>query len=311
MLRYSVDDRTAARGCLVEALACCPDEPLYRANLADVEAALARPQRPRPEAGVDWGFSHLKPWEAATLQLTERVLGGLRGKIVLEVGGSLNLDAAVATGVERWFTCEPQVEDEDPHPNYARRKGDARAMAFADCTFHGIYSSCAFEHIHELGRALAEMARVLVPGRFVITQFALIWSCGIGHHLHMEDPAGGPRLSFNSPIVPAWGHLLLEEEELRRFLVLGRGEAVAARAVFDIYHGSYLNRMFESEFREVFAASPLRIERLVPWGATRRPSAALLERLNERHPGRVGFGLEGFSAVLQKPVESGESRFGG
>jgi hypothetical protein len=132
VLRYSVHDRAAARGCLVEALACCPDEPLYGANLADVEAALARPQKPRPEAGVDWGFSHLKPWEAATLQLTERVLGGLRGKIVLEVGGSLNLDAAVATGVARWFTCEPQVEDEDPHPNYARRKGDARAMAFAD-----------------------------------------------------------------------------------------------------------------------------------------------------------------------------------
>jgi ubiquinone/menaquinone biosynthesis C-methylase UbiE len=48
------------------------------------------------------------------------------------------------------------------------RNMDARALAFPDAVFDKIYSFHAIEHIPDLGRAFAEMDRVLKPGGRVL-----------------------------------------------------------------------------------------------------------------------------------------------
>ena len=48
------------------------------------------------------------------------------------------------------------------------RNMDARALAFPDAVFDKIYSFHAIEHITDLGRAFAEMDRVLKPGGRVL-----------------------------------------------------------------------------------------------------------------------------------------------
>jgi SAM-dependent methyltransferase len=226
---------------------------------------------------------------------------GLAGKHVIEVGGAVPERAALGTGASTWragFLNAPSFASDDGR--YRIEHADARALPYADASCDVVFSSCAFEHVNDMDRALAEIARVLRPGGAVVTLFAPIWSCAVGHHLWLEDD-DGRQLSFMDRVVPDWGHLLLEERELAWFLSLARTPRFALRAAAQIAHAPHVNRVLEAEFRHEFAEAGFGASGLVhmdPWVETPAPSPALQAALAERFPSGGDFHVPGFRGVL-------------
>ena len=62
-------------------------------------------------------------------------------------------------------------------------RADGRRLPFADGAFDRIIASEVLEHVPDDLAVLAELHRVLRPGGVLVTSFAPIWSCAVGHHL--------------------------------------------------------------------------------------------------------------------------------
>ncbi|MFN0243019.1 MAG: glycosyltransferase [Planctomycetota bacterium] len=301
VLRFTDGDHDGSLACVDEALRVCPQHELARANRADVLAAAQR-RKPRwadtPEGGLS-GPTELSPWVAQALEIAEQRVG-LRGRDVVEIGGAIPESAARKTGARRWASgyleAEPYASD-----FYQRGRVDCRELPYADASFDVAFSSAAFEHVHELDRAFAEIRRVLRPGGALVTNFAPIWSCAVGHHLWSTDGAGR-RIMFMDPVIPLWGHLLLAEEELRWYLALVIGAEAAAHATQYVYHHPCLNRVFEGEFQRVFERAgfaEVDMQRQPVWGSDHVPSALLAEELERLHPGGGDFATPGFRGVMR------------
>jgi SAM-dependent methyltransferase len=83
-------------------------------------------------------------------------------------------------------------------------EGSSQQLSFPDNTFDLIYSSSVLEHIHDLGSAMSEMARVLKPGGVMIHD-ALFYFAPSGGHASCT-------LDF------PWGHARLTPSEFKRYL---------------------------------------------------------------------------------------------
>jgi SAM-dependent methyltransferase len=298
VLRHQRGDSATARACLREALRLEPGSALAAGNLAGLEAIGPAP-RASADAHVVRGAENANPWVREALEAAGR-RPGLRGRRVLEVGGVVPAELLAETGAASWVACDPTAENESEAVRHAVRKADARALPFPDAHFDVAFSSCAFEHFHELDRALAEIARVLRPGGALFTQFAPIWSSGLGHHLFLETETRG-RVTFNDRLLPDWGHLLLERHELEGFLAVALGPADATRALRAVFDSPYLNRWFEADFTRAFAAAPLVLAERSRWGNPCPPTRALARELARRHPHGGDFGVPGIRALLVKP----------
>lgn len=298
VLRFGRGDTQTAVACLREALRLDPTSELAAANLADLEPLASEPT-PSADAHMERGPGKASPWVREALREAVRCVG-LEGRHVLEVGGAVPHELARASGAASWTACDPSISEAVRAPGYVVTPSDARALPFSDAHFDLVFSSCAFEHIHDLPRALSEIARVLRAGGHLFAQFAPIWSCAIGHHLFLESTTRG-LISFNDPLLPAWAHLLLEPDELEVFLAVAIGAADARRAVASVTNGPYLNRLFAADYERCFERCGL--ERLLrqPWG-TRSPLTPALEReLLARHPQGGSFALPGMRIVMRRP----------
>lgn len=297
-LRFAKSDTRTAVACLHEALRLDPGSELAAANLADIEP-LVSDDGASVDADLVTGPANASPWVAEALRVAEQTVG-LAGRRVLEVGGALPRELALASGAASWTACDPSVDVPITESFYSVTQSDVRSLPFPDRHFDVVFSSCAFEHIHDFDRALGEMSRVLCGGGQVFTQFAPIWSCAIGHHLFLEDTGRG-RLTFNDPLLPHWAHLLLEPHELDFFLRVALGAEDARRVVEFIFEDPYLNRLFQSDFERCFEQSGL--ERTVdePWGTRAPLTPALARELGRRHPAGGSFAIPGYRVVLVKP----------
>ncbi len=296
VLRHQRNDRAGACGLARACLELAPQHALARENLALIEAQPGSPAEDRTEDPL---ASLLNPWVRQALDLAQRE-EGLSGKDVIEVGGAVPEEHARATGASSWSGFYLGAERKCA-PGYEIRDADARAIPWPDQSFDLAFSSCAFEHIQELPRALKEIARVLRPGGVLVTSFAPIWSCAVGHHLWGRD-AQGARVHFLDPLVPLFGHLLLGEAELAWFLTHTQGRETALRFAGQVFRHPHINRVHSAQYREAFAAAGFEDSRLAeqgPWHPTHEPSRALLEALEQRHPGQGGFGSPGFEGVLR------------
>jgi SAM-dependent methyltransferase len=300
-LRYSAEDLEGSRAFLRAALELVPEHKDARANLSDID--IAHPLPPQR-----WGDgpqaaalpTSLNPWVVEALELA-RKRAGCEGRRVLEVGGALPRENALATGAAAWIGGYPGAKPVSDGA-YEVRAFDARALPFEDESFDVVFSSCAFEHINELDVALAEMQRVLRPGGALVTLFAPIWSYAVGHHLWELD-ASGRRMMFMDPLLPHFAHLLLEERELAWYLELVFGAETARRCTHYVHHHPCINRVFEGDFQRMFAAAgwdARGIERQPPWSAEHVPSPALRAELLRLHPHGGDFGTPGFKGVLIK-----------
>jgi 2-polyprenyl-6-hydroxyphenyl methylase / 3-demethylubiquinone-9 3-methyltransferase len=79
-------------------------------------------------------------------------------------------------------------------------RADALALPFADASLHGVLAGEVLEHVHDLERACAEIARVLAPGGVVVIDtiadsvFARIALVRIAERFH-----GGPPPRIHDP----------------------------------------------------------------------------------------------------------------
>jgi hypothetical protein len=253
---------------------------------------------------------------------------GLRGKDVLEVGGSLP-DGFVrdVLGARRWIGIEEQtywseitasggLHGTPPTAAIPRRIADALAVDFEQgygvfsgrieelpAALHGrfdiVFSIAAFEHIHKLATTLDGIHLALKPGGRLFTIFAPIWSSARGHHLPRVRDQQGKVFEFNSSPIPLWGHLLMRPEEMFRFLLDHTDRATAAEMVYYVYHSSHINRLFTEDYVAYCHASSLKVERceavfLAP------PPPETQQRLEQLHPGRVHFANSGLRVVMRK-----------
>jgi hypothetical protein len=107
---------------------------------------------------------------------------------------------------------------------------------------------------------------------------------------------------FLDPVVPLFGHLLLEESELAWFLARTLGRETGRNFAELVFRHPHINRVHEAQYREHFAAAGFDDSRLAEqgaWNPSHEPTPALLAQLSARHPGAGGFRSPGFEGVLR------------
>ncbi len=277
--------------------------------------------------GTRFGLSYHVPYCVQADQLV-----GLRGKRVLEVGGSLpaefvhtHLGVAQWTAVEElsyWRTVD-QVEKLTDSP--LQKKADAKlASATPDLLerdyvlldgaiedapdalagqFDVAFSIACFEHVSRLPKALDRICRLLKPGGQLFTMFSPVWSAHDGHHLpNITDRSGRTFVFGNSPI-PPWGHLLAGPSGLYQYLLGHTDAATAEEMVYYVYHAPHINRLFLEDYVSYFEQSPLTVKICQATFPSEIPPA-LQNELERLHPERTNFRFNGLVAVLQKPFSA-------
>jgi SAM-dependent methyltransferase len=165
----------------------------------------------------------------------------------------------------------PLTPNSDPAPTGTHRAydGDAAALpqAFAEA-FDVVISIATFEHIADLSKALREMHRVLKPSGVLLAQVGPLWSGWRGHDLFPGHLDRDHRKSDDllQRLIP-WQHLLMEPDDLYRWVASLHGAEFAGRFVPWVYDSPRLNRLFYDEYRELFDRVPFRTADIVMNGA--------------------------------------------
>ncbi len=282
---------------------------------------------PAETAGLQarFGLSYHVPYCAHADKLV-----GLRGKRVLEVGGSLpvgfvrdHLGAAQWTAIEDlsyWRTVD-QIENLADSP--LQRRADSKVTAatahlldrdyvllegaIEDAPdalagqFDVAFSIACFEHVSRLPKALDRIARLLRPGGQLFTIFSPIWSAHDGHHLPEITDRTGRTFKFDHSPIPPWGHLLAGPSGLYEFLCKQTDPATAEEMVYYVYHAPHINRLFLEDYVNYFQQSPLNVKICTGMFPSEIP-ASLQSELERLHPGRTHFRFNGLLVVLQKPL---------
>jgi SAM-dependent methyltransferase/MoaA/NifB/PqqE/SkfB family radical SAM enzyme len=141
---------------------------------------------------------------------------------------------------------------------------DARSMPFGDRSFDAILSIATFEHIIGLEVALDEMYRVLRPGGVVYSAFGPIWSCAVGHHIHLniDDDTFFRFWKEDLNPVPNYYHLLYNEQELTDILTPKYGDVLARKIAGQVYHAEHINRLMYSDYIRILKESKFHVGRI-------------------------------------------------
>lgn len=274
-----------------------------------------------------FGLSYHVPYA-----LSAENLVGLKGKDVLEVGGSLPAGFVwEGLGARRWISIEEmeywrestatghgqgtppvqafagslaEVGDVDALGGHAVLDGRIEALpASLHGCFDVVFSIAAFEHIDRMPLALEAMFKALRPGGAVFTMYSPIWSAHDGHHLPTIVDASGKRFDFSSSPIPRWGHLTMRPPELYRHLLNHTDAATAGQIVYYVYHSPHINRLFTEDYIGFFQQSPFTVERIqliFPFQGAEGQVEKAQKTLEGLHPGRRHFLNNGILAVLRK-----------
>ncbi|MBY0430941.1 MAG: methyltransferase domain-containing protein [Rhodospirillales bacterium] len=254
---------------------------------------------------------------------------GLRGKKVLEIGGSLPRDFVLdELGAERWIAIEElgyhrEVAPNSPHNeilranatlsvddvtdidavgNYAIISGRAERLTPAFYSkFDVIFSIAAFEHIDRLPAALLRMYQALKPGGKLFTMFSPVWSAHDGHHLHGVIDKNGKIFTFENSPIPPWGHLIMRPPQMYQHLLNHTDEETASEIIYHVYNSTAINRLFTEDYVEYFKKSPFNIDSVI-FTFKCKATTAILEHLQTLHPRNQNFENNGLLAVLSKKL---------
>lgn len=185
----------------------------------------------------------------------------LTGKTILDIGcGNGFMVKHIAEkykprhifGIDR--RLEPMQRD-----CFSFKSGDARKLPFEENTFDIVYSISTFEHINGIERTLDEIKRVLKPyGKFYAT-FAPVWTSISGHHCYSYWPAFSDeckemredRDEEIMDIIPPWGHLYMNEVQMREHLwQMKLSEGRISAIIEYIYHSNDINRCSASQIKK-------------------------------------------------------------
>ena len=166
--------------------------------------------------------SNVAAYDAAFARLTRQAIGPLLEAVSVRNGTRL-LDVATgpgyvaaaavsrgaaATGID--FSAPMIARARELHPDVEFREGDAEALAFADAAFDAVVMNFGVLHLARPERAMAEAARVLMPGgRYACTAWArpeeaagfrfVLDAIEAHGNLAVEIPAGPPFFRFADP----------------------------------------------------------------------------------------------------------------
>jgi SAM-dependent methyltransferase len=236
-------------------------------------------------------------------------LSNLKGKRILEVGGSGNMAVAKTFALEtneKVFVITP-----DPEVNFSSILENsnvelivkpAESSDFLDDTFDIIYGGAILEHIINISAFFRECFRIIKPDGWVLLNGGPCWSGRVGHHLFVKTK-NSKFYSFNdnNPI-PDYSHLYLKPHELESLLI-GKGIPLAdsLAIVNQVYFGSTLNRYSLQYIVNCLWESPWARVIIDSWGLP--PSKEVLEKINKHkmqvkkiHP----IGSENIYIVAQK-----------
>ena len=191
-----------------------------------------------------------------------RATVGIRGKRVMEVGGSTPPATVLHYSPSEWTCVNLDARSVDasnaqafalPGNNYSAVCEDITTIERSNC-YDLIYSINAFEHIHDLDVALGRMFGALRQGGHLFTLFGPIWSSDVGHHLSIltEDKR---ELHFFDGVLAPWEHLTSNREAIHNKLAALYGENTARKAVTYIYDYPDLNRLAEGDYLRIVRAS--------------------------------------------------------
>jgi SAM-dependent methyltransferase len=297
VLRHDVGDLRTAGGCFETALRFVPDHAGARRNLDAVASALAALHAAPPEAPGD---PHLLDRCTADALHGARAAFGFEGADVLQLGGAVPRDVARELGARTWIACDPRREPV-ADAGYEVHATAAAALPFADDSFDLVFS-CALERLADVPTVLAEARRVLRPGGTLFAQYAPVWSSAHGHRLDTSIGERAELLSFEHPVLPRWGHLVLSRAQLRRFLALGWDDAAARQADQWIFERDHANNLPEAGHRRAFWESGFHVEHLATSSGGHVPSPSMHAELELLHPDGSDFTVYGNQVVLTKPV---------
>lgn len=298
VLRLQARDYVGSLACVRAALARDPSNELFVENLSALCALVgSEPSQTSVDAERATGAATLNVWVVDALAAANNAIG-LTGQHVIEVGGSVPIEAVRKLKVASWTACDLRPAESND-ARYRTLACDAASLPVGNDAFDAAYSVCAFEHFADVEAVLREVHRVLKPGGRLFTQFAPIWSSPIGHHVWIREH-DQTRLTFNDLAVPSWGHLLLEEHELVRFLEITRGPDLARRIADYLWRANYINRRCEADFRRAVADSGFEVETYERWGGETRPEPELAAELQRRCPQGGEFAWHGLRIQLLK-----------
>ncbi len=293
-------------------------EPATASAGGRTEAEIARL---RESHGLDYQVAHLATADA---------IAGIRGKRVLEVGGSLPAELVLGEfGAKQWVGIvkrdwrhrprrpgEP-VSEARAEIDRAAQLGDiadaqdlcehqvlAGAVEDIPDTLAGhfdlIFSTAAFEHFLNFPAALDSMYRALRPGGQLFAMVGPIWSANDGHHLPPITDKSGVEMDFHSSPIPPWGHLLMRPPELYRHLLSKTDAQTAQKIIYDVYHSDFINRLFTEDYASHIQDSPFEvIEIAAAWNI--KMDEKLQKALEAAYPGRKHFANNGLRIHLRRP----------
>jgi SAM-dependent methyltransferase len=251
------------------------------------------------------GDGYLESLRAYNHRIVEELAAAvpLEGLRVLDIGASphgfalewaLRHRAAEYVGIGLDMAHELTVRA-GPHAGTLRRM-NAERLEFPEGSFDAAVSISAFEHIGRLDLALAEAHRVLRPRGRLLVVFEPVWTSAVGHHLHHFGDV--------ARLVPAWAHLVWSRERMAAHLSgcwPAQAPLSADEAVRWIYDGDDLNRIGIAEMRQIVAASPFEVVRMVPLADDGRDKSLLAEAA--AHTGLPAEDLltRGLSMLLARP----------
>lgn len=183
---------------------------------------------------------------------------GLRGKNVLEIGGSTPPKFLQSYGIKSWdcVNLNSQAVDAFNKQRQELKLDNVTAIAFDATKFQPqkqydvVYSINAFEHIRPLSGSFDVIQAALRPGGRVFTLFGPIWSCDVGHHLSIMTEKG-ELMHFQDGVLDPWEHLTGTRESIHRKLMTRFGKEAADRAVEFIYDYPDLNRLCERDYFQI------------------------------------------------------------
>lgn len=257
-------------------------------------------------------------------ELPYRVLSrylSVSGKDALEIGGAqaclsarpFLMDGAssvTVTGLDH-ITEESVISDQ--RLRIVKADGLDLRSHFEASSFDCVYGLSLMEHIPSPDIFLEEVYRVLRPGGLAFFEGNPLWSSSLGHHLWVASWGGKyqgkttKNYLFNTMSgvaslnpIPDWGHLLMDQEELRLHLQEKTLPPGDVDCIVDwTYHNKDLNRLSSAELVKAYANSRLKVLEI---NANRvEVPAPVLIMLRERYGDGCDFGITGLTILLAKP----------
>lgn len=244
----------------------------------------------------------LLPWQKNAVNELSSIVD-IEGKRILEIGGNSFAvgDEFLKRGAKKVDIINIQEGLSYHSDQISFVSMDARDLTFENETFDIVFGVAVLEHLQNLDKVLIQIDSVLKKNGKAFLQGGPLWSSIRGHHVWVHCDGVKYEFSNEKNPVPDWGHLFLNKDEMRTYLVSNSIiESHANEIVEWVYEDTSLNRYTFEDYKRFFNECPLDIESFVEknWG---KPSIDITNKLVESgNPSKCNYHTGAIEVVLNK-----------